>query len=116
MTRDLGSQFDGIMELAIKPYSSVSFLHPALDLLLGIARDEELAIEDVAAIALRFPSSGTHCIDNNPPEESLRPIHPARRYRGDCGSICSMTAAKLTRKSRLSGPVTVVKDDELDKV
>ena len=66
MTKDLGTAYDGIMELAIKPYSSVSFLHPALDLLLDIARKEKLAIEDVASITLRFPSSGTHCIDNNP--------------------------------------------------
>src|SRR5690349_14878464 len=34
MLKDLGTKFDGIMELAIKPYSSVSFLHPGLDLLL----------------------------------------------------------------------------------
>ena len=38
MTKDLGTPYDGIMELAIKPYSSVSFLHPALDPLLDIAR------------------------------------------------------------------------------
>ena len=44
----------------------MSFLHPGLDSLLGIAQREKLKIEDVDAITLRFPSSGTHCIDNNP--------------------------------------------------
>lgn len=118
MTRDLGSQFDGIMELAIKPYSSVSFLHPALDLLLGIARDEELAIEDVAAIALRFPSSGTHCIDNNPlKSHCAQYILPVALSREGLQVIDLFNDRRKTDKevARLSGHVTVVKDDELDK-
>jgi 2-methylcitrate dehydratase PrpD len=43
LTADLGTRWDGIMELAIKPYSCVSFLHPALDALLGLARRERFA-------------------------------------------------------------------------
>jgi 2-methylcitrate dehydratase PrpD len=62
----LGSAWDGIAELAIKPYSCVSFLHPALDALLGLVRENALVAEDIAAITLRFPRGGIHCVDGNP--------------------------------------------------
>ena len=66
LTARLGERFDGIMELAIKPYSCVSFLHPALDALLGLVREHELAPADIAEIRLHFPRDGIHCIDDNP--------------------------------------------------
>ena len=118
MTRDLGTRFDGIMELAIKPYSSVSFLHPALDLLLGIAQREKLAIEDVASITLRFPSSGTHCIDNNPlKSHCAQYILPVALSREGLQVLDLFNDRRKTDKdvARLSQHVAVVKDDELDK-
>jgi 2-methylcitrate dehydratase PrpD len=118
MTQDLGTAYDGIMELAIKPYSSVSFLHPALDLLLDIQRKEKLAIEDVAAITLRFPSSGTHCIDNNPlKSHCAQYILPVALSRDGLNVLDLFNDRRKTDKevARLSGQVTVVKDDELDK-
>jgi 2-methylcitrate dehydratase PrpD len=66
LTRDLGSRFDGVIELAIKPYPCVSFLHPALDALFGLVGEHDLAVEDIESIVLRFPRSGAHCIDGNP--------------------------------------------------
>ncbi|MBI3516548.1 MAG: MmgE/PrpD family protein [Proteobacteria bacterium] len=66
LLQDLGTRFDGIMELAIKPYSCVSFLHPALDALLGLVREHDLKPADIAALTLRFPRDGIHCIDDNP--------------------------------------------------
>jgi 2-methylcitrate dehydratase PrpD len=66
LVADLGARFDGIMELAIKPYSCVSFLHPALDALLGIVRERDLAPADIERVTLRFPRAGIHCIDDNP--------------------------------------------------
>ena len=66
LLQDLGTRFDGVMELAIKPYSCVSFLHPALDALLGIVRERDLAPSDIARLSLRFPRAGIHCIDDNP--------------------------------------------------
>ena len=66
LTADLGSRWDGIMELAIKPYSCVSFLHPALDALLQLVREEDLKPADIEAIVMRFPRSGVHCVDDNP--------------------------------------------------
>lgn len=62
----LGERYDGVLQLAIKPYSCVAFLHPGLDALLGMARDNGLSIVDVDSIALHFPRSGAHCIDGNP--------------------------------------------------
>lgn len=118
MTRNLGTAYDGIMELAIKPYSSVSFLHPALDLLLDIQRKEKLAIEDVAAITLRFPSSGTHCIDNNPlKSHCAQYILPVALSREGLNVLDLFEDRRKTDKevARLSAHVNVVKDDELDK-
>lgn len=118
MTKDLGTAYDGIMELAIKPYSSVSFLHPALDLLLDIARNEKLAIEDVAGITLRFPSSGTHCIDNNPlKSHCAQYILPVALSREGLNVLDLFNDRRTTDKevARLSGQVVVVKDDDLDK-
>lgn len=63
---DLGRRWDGVMEMAIKPYSCVSFLHPGLDALLGLVRENDLRPADIASIRLRFPKDGIHCIDGNP--------------------------------------------------
>jgi 2-methylcitrate dehydratase PrpD len=118
MTEELGTRFDGIMELAIKPYSSVSFLHPGLDSLLEIARRESLKIEDVEAIALRFPSSGTHCIDNNPlKSHCAQYILPVALSREGLRVIDLFNDRRNTDAvvARLSQRVTVIKDDELDK-
>lgn len=118
MLKDLGTKFDGIMELAIKPYSSVSFLHPGLDLLLGIARRESLASEDVAAIKLRFPSSGTHCIDNNPlKSHCAQYILPVALSRAGLQVLDLFVDRRLADKevARLAAAVEVIKDDDLDK-
>ncbi len=66
LTRDLGHRWDGIAELAIKPYPCVSFMHPALDALFGLIRDRDLQADDVEEIVMRFARSGVHCIDANP--------------------------------------------------
>lgn len=118
LVRDLGTRFDGTMELAIKPYSSVSFLHPALDLLLGITRREGLGIADVAAITLRFPSSGTHCIDANPLKS-----HCAQYILPVAITDRGLSVDDLFEDRRLSDPavaalaehVQVVADAELDR-
>ncbi len=60
----LGQRWDGVMELAIKPYPCVAFLHPALDALLPMLR--ELDPDEIESIVMRFPRSGVHCVDDNP--------------------------------------------------
>ena len=66
LTADLGEKWNGVLELAIKPYSCVSFLHPGLDALIGLVRDEDLKPGDIESLAMRFPRSGVHCVDDNP--------------------------------------------------
>ncbi len=63
---DLGKKFDGIMELAIKPYPCVAFLHPALDALFDLMREHDLTAETVERMDMRFARSGVHCVDANP--------------------------------------------------
>ena len=66
LTDGLGQRWDGIAELAIKPYPCVSFLHPALDALFELVREHALPAEGIESIVLRFPRAGAHCIDGNP--------------------------------------------------
>jgi 2-methylcitrate dehydratase PrpD len=66
LTEALGQRWDGVLELAVKPYSCVSFLHPALDALLGLAHEHGINADDVEALVMRFPRSGVHCVDGNP--------------------------------------------------
>lgn len=66
LTSGLGEVWDGLMELAIKPYPCVSFLHPALDALEALLDREALVSGQIAGIDLRFPNAGAHCVDDNP--------------------------------------------------
>ena len=66
LTAGLGEIWDGITELAIKPFSCVAFLHPGVDALLDVVREEDLKAEDIESLVMHFPRSGVHCIDDNP--------------------------------------------------
>ncbi|WP_209424497.1 MmgE/PrpD family protein [Pararhodobacter sp. SW119] len=79
----LGQTWDGVMELAIKPYSSVSFLHPALDALVGLLEEYALNSSQIAKISLRFAAAGAHCVDDNPLKgHSAQYILPVRAAMG----------------------------------
>jgi 2-methylcitrate dehydratase PrpD len=116
---DLGHKWDGMMELAIKPYSSVSFLHPGLDALLDLVRQHDLQAGDVEEIILRFPRSGVHCVDRNPLKshcaQYILPLAVARRRIAvsdlfEDRRLTDPTVAELSRRT------TVIADDELDKL
>ncbi len=116
---DLGRKWDGVMELAIKPYSSVSFLHPALDALFELVRENDLQAKDIEEIILRFPRSGVHCVDRNPLKshcaQYILPIAVARREITvadlfEDRRLTDATVAELARRT------TVIADDELDKL
>ncbi len=66
LSKDLGTRFDGVSELAIKPYSCVSFLHPGLDALFDLLREQRITASDIKRLTLYFPQAGQHCIDGNP--------------------------------------------------
>jgi 2-methylcitrate dehydratase PrpD len=119
LVADLGQRWDGIMELAIKPYSSVSFLHPALDALLGLVAEHDLQPEDVEELVLHFPRSGVHCVDGNPLKshcaQYILPVALANREVRvadlfEDRRLTDPKVAELARRSR------VVADDELDKL
>jgi 2-methylcitrate dehydratase PrpD len=119
LLQDLGTRFDGIMELAIKPYSCVSFLHPALDALLGIVRERDLKPADIARLTLRFPRAGIHCIDDNPLKshcaQYILPVAVANRELRVADifidqRIDNPTVAALARR------VAVEPDDALDEL
>jgi 2-methylcitrate dehydratase PrpD len=116
---DLGTKFDGIMELAIKPYSCVSFLHPALDALLGLLRERDLKPADIERLTLKFPRAGIHCVDDNPLKshcaQYILPVAVANR---------GLRVADIFIDQRVSNPViaalcrrvVVESDPELDKL
>ena len=119
LLQDLGTRFDGIMELAIKPYSCVSFLHPALDALFGLMRERDLAPDDIERLTLRFPRAGIHCIDDNPLKshcaQYILPVALANR---------ALRVADIFIDRRIDNPViaalcrrvAVEPDDALDRL
>src|SRR5262249_33514946 len=119
LLQDLGKKFDGIMERGIKPYSCVSFLHPALDALLGLLRERNLAPNDIERLTLRFPRAGIHCVDDNPLKshcaQYILPVAVANRELRVADifidrRIDDHVVAELCRR------VAVEPDDELDKL
>jgi 2-methylcitrate dehydratase PrpD len=106
-----------VLELAIKPYPSVSFLHPALHALPALVQEHDLRPADIERLTLRFPRSGVHCVDDNPLKshcaQYILPIAVARR---------EVAVADLFEDRRLTDPevaalaarTEVVADDVLN--
>ncbi len=83
MVDGLGERWDGVMELAVKPYPCVSFLHPALDALGRLLQHHGIESGDVKALELRFAESGSHCVDGNPlKSHCAQYVLPVRTARG----------------------------------
>jgi len=118
LVADLGQKWDGVAELAIKPYSSVSFLHPALDALFDILRERPIAPAEVKRITLRFPRSGVHCVDNNPlKSHCAQYILPVALARGlEVADLFIDRRETDPAVAALAKRVEVVADDELDKL
>ena len=113
LTDGLGSAWDGVMELAVKPYSCVSFLHPALDALARILSQNSVASQDVRALDLRFAESGCHCIDANPlKSHCAQYILPVRLARGKLEFTNLFEDLRQTddEVSRLAACTRVVRD------
>lgn len=119
LTRDLGVRFDGISELAIKPYSCVSFLHPGLDALFGLLRDAHIEHGDIERLRLYFPQAGQHCIDGNPlKSHCAQYVLPVATVHGE------LRVADLFVDQRVSNPavaalarrVEIRADPELDRL
>lgn len=119
LTADLGNHWYGIHELAVKPYSCVAFMHPALDAILKLMRDANLTARDIKAVRMRFGRGGVHCIDGNPLKS-----HCAQYILAVAIVNRELKIADIFFDRRddspaitdLSKRITVIADDELDKI
>lgn len=113
LTADLGTRWDGVMELAIKPYASVSFLHPALDALVGLLEEHALTSDQIAKISLRFAEAGAHCVDDNPLKgHSAQYILPVRAAMGRLSFLDLFIDRRETEPevARLAKTAEVIRD------
>jgi 2-methylcitrate dehydratase PrpD len=113
LTAGLGSVWDGVMELAIKPYPCVSFLHPALDALETLLERHALSSSDIASIELRFADAGAHCVDDNPLKgHSAQYILPVRTALGRLSYLDLFEDRRLSHPEvkRLAESASVVRD------
>ncbi|WP_158970454.1 MmgE/PrpD family protein [Chachezhania sediminis] len=113
LTDDLGLAWDGVMELAIKPYASVSFLHPALDALVRLLDGHALAPDQIEKIALRFADAGAHCVDDNPLKgHSAQYILPVRAAMGRLSFLDLFIDRRETEPevARLAASAEVIRD------
>jgi len=119
LTKDLGREWAGISELAIKPYSTVSFLHPALDALFALVDETKLKASEIHEVRLRFPRSGVHCVDGNPlKSHCAQYVLAVALARGVIDVADLFIDRRETDKAvaDLAARVTVIHDDELDKL
>ncbi|MDO9525046.1 MAG: MmgE/PrpD family protein, partial [Gemmobacter sp.] len=113
LTAGLGTVWDGVTELAIKPYASVSFLHPALDALVGLLEGHALRPEQIEKIVLRFANAGAHCVDDNPLKgHSAQYILPVRAAMGRLSFLDLFIDRRDTHPevARLAASAEVVRD------
>lgn len=113
LTDGLGSVWDGVTELAIKPYPCVSFLHPALDALDRLLTEHALSAPDIARIALRFAQAGAHCVDDNPLKgHSAQYILPVRAAMGRLSYLDLFEDRRESEPevARLAASATVIRD------
>lgn len=113
LTDRLGDAWDGVMELAIKPYPCVSFLHPALDALVRILEHENLASAQIDSITLRFADAGAHCVDDNPLKgHSAQYVLPVRAAMGRLSYLDLFTDRRDSEPevARLSARTEVIRD------
>jgi 2-methylcitrate dehydratase PrpD len=109
----LGERWDGVTELAIKPYSCVSFLHPALDALDALVSGNNLQPSEIQGVAPRFAESGSHCVDDNPlKSHCAQYVLPVRLARGRLEFIDLFVDRRETdpEVARLARATRVVRD------
>src|SRR5690606_15590682 len=119
LTDRLGQAWNGVTELAVKPYPCVSFLHPALDALEALLGENALQSSAIRAIDLRFPNAGAHCVDANPLKgHNAQYILPVRAAMGRLSYLDLFHDRRLEHDevARLAAATTVTRDfGELDE-
>jgi 2-methylcitrate dehydratase PrpD len=119
LVSDIGRRWDGVLELAVKPYPCVAFLHPALDAVFEVMGKDVSSPEDVRSIVMKFPRAGSHCVDGNPLKS-----HCAQYILAVAIANGELNVADIFEDQRLINPtvdrlsrlVKVGVDDELDKL
>ena len=115
----LGERWEGVTELAIKPYPCVSFLHPALDALDALLAGHRLTSDEIEGIELRFADAGAHCVDDNPLKgHSAQYILPVRAALGRLSYLDLFEDRRENdpEVARLAASTVVVRDrGELDR-
>lgn len=113
LKKGLGTDWDGVMELAIKPYASVSFLHPALDALVDLLDTHDLHSGHIERIVLRFADAGAHCVDDNPLKgHSAQYILPVIAAMGRLSFLDLFIDRRVTEPevARLAAATEVIRD------
>jgi 2-methylcitrate dehydratase PrpD len=106
-----------IMELAFKLYSCCAFLHPALDGIMDALAAGDVRAEDVESIVLRFSHSGRSIIDNNElKSHCAQYILPIGLHNRRIAIDDILQDRRDPKVAALSERVTVVGDDELEKL
>jgi 2-methylcitrate dehydratase PrpD len=114
LTAGFGERF-AIEELTIKRFACCAFLHPALDGLLEM-QAEGLTAERIAALTMRFPTSGAPIIDNNPlRSHRAQYVLPVAAVRGKVWFADVLhDRSDEPEIRRLSTVTRLIPDDELD--
>jgi len=106
-----------IMELAYKLYACCAFLHPALDGIMELLEAGEARAEEVESIVLRFSHSGRSIIDNNElKSHCAQYILPIGLFNRRIVIDDILHDRRDPRVAALAERVTVVGDDELEKL
>lgn len=111
----LGSRFE-VMNLAFKRYSSCSFTHPGLDVLIRIMGENCLRSDEIERIDVSFPTSGAKLIDRSElKSHNLQYILAVGAHRGQVMIDDILFPQEDSRILGLSERVNLMYDDELDR-
>jgi 2-methylcitrate dehydratase PrpD len=115
LTVGIGEHF-AVEELTIKRFACCAFLHPALDALLDMQADG-LTTERIAALTMRFPTSGAPIIDNNPlRSHRAQYVLPVAAVRGKVWFADVLhDRSDEAEIGRLTSVTRLIPDDELDR-
>lgn len=112
---ELGSRFE-VMSLAIKQYSSCSFIHPGLDALLKIMDENNVDADQIERINVRFPTSGASLIDGSElKSHNIQYILSVGAYKNQVIIDDILFDQRDPRIWDLSRRVKLIHDDELDR-
>jgi 2-methylcitrate dehydratase PrpD len=109
-TRTLGSEYE-TLNVAIKPYSLCRYTHQALEMLIGLARDEGLESSDVQSILIEMPTYGLQLVGS--PIEAKR--HPTSAVDAQFSAPFAAALALTERRAGLDIFTRVLENEFSDE-